>query len=314
MNRVINKQKQKTVKKEFYLLKNYERELADFSRRVGVDRSKSTYMKYKIVRDHLRDFILKTYQEKDVRLDTVSEEFIRGFCHYLQQEKGLSQSTVWLYQIPLKQLCSHAFNKGLIPVNPFSAYHIRPNVKARRYLTEGELKLLMNKDLDDPRLDFTRDMFVFSCWTGISFSDLKGLTDNNLVSIGRSLWIVSQRHKTGTLFRIKLMKVPYSILKRYESERVGLYLFNIGSYTVMNDRLKRLSKLCGFKEPLTFHIARHTFATIALTNGMPLESISSILGHTNIATTQIYAKLTSVKLSGDFDHLERILRNRKLTQ
>ena len=314
MNRVINNPSAPKAKKTHFLLKNYDSDLNEFRRRVGIDRSRSTFMKYLIVRNHLQDYITKIYHSRDLRLDDVTEDFIRGFCHYLRVDKGLSQSTVWLYQIPVKQICSRAFNSGQIPVNPFSGYHIRPKVKARRYLTEGELKLLMGKAFDDPKLAFTRDMFVFSCWTGISFSDMRDLTEDHLVGMGRSVWIVSQRQKTGTLFRIKLMRVPLSILHRYEAERRDSHLFNIGSYTVMNDRLRRISRICGFSEHLTFHVARHTFATMAMTNGMPIESISSILGHTNIATTQIYAKLTSAKLSGDVDRLERVLRSHKLTQ
>ena len=314
MNRVINNRRASKAKKDIYFLEYFDSELSHFKRRVGVDRSHNTYMKYLIVRNHLAEFILRKVGKPDIKMDDLTEDFIRGFCNFLHQGKKLSQSTVWLYQIPLKQLCSRAFLNGVIDVNPFSNYHIRPNVKARRYLTEREVRKLMDKSITDPKLAFTRDMFVFCCWTGIGFSDLKGLTEDHLFSIGRSLWIVSQRQKTGTLFRIKLMKVPYAILKRYEHEREDMYLFNIGSYTVMNDRLKRVSFICGFKEPLTFHIARHTFATIAMTNGMPIESISSILGHTSIATTQIYARLTSAKLSKDIDHLERTLRGRKLTQ
>ena len=313
MNKVINNQNASKTKKKIYLLKTFDSDLTVFRQRVGVDRSRSTYMKYLIVRNHLEDFIRIHYGRADIRLDELSEEFIRLFCKPLR-DKGLTQSTVWLYQIPLKRVCSQAFKNGQIPTNPCSDYHIRPNVKARRYLTEGELKLLMTKEIPDPKMAFTRDMFVFSCWTGISFADLKSLTEDQLIEIGKSLWIVSQRRKTQTLFRIKLMKVPMAIMKQYEPERTDAHIFNIGSYTVMNDRLKRLSKICGFHEPLTFHIARHTFATIAMTNGMPIESISSILGHTSIATTQIYAKLTSAKLSGDVDRLERVLRSHKLTQ
>lgn len=225
MNKVINNQNTSKTKTKYYLLKNLDSELSVFRQRVGVDRSRSTYMKYLIVRNHLSDFIQGHYGRSDIRLDDLSEEFIRLFCKHLL-DKGLSQSTVWLYQIPLKRVCSQAFKNGQIPTNPFSDYHIRPNVKARRYLTEGELKLLMTKEIPDPKMAFTRDMFVFSCWTGISFADLKSLTEDQLIEIGKSLWIVSQRRKTQTLFRIKLMKVPMAIMKQYEPERTDAHIFN----------------------------------------------------------------------------------------
>lgn len=138
----------------------------------------------------------------------------------------------------------------------------------------------------------------------ISFIDIKNLTEDNVVIINGAPWIVSQRQKTGVPFNIKLMDASMRIIERYKPLRKDAHLFNVGSLDMINKRIKRVAKMCGIKKRISFHVSRHSFAVLALNYGMPIESVSKILGHTNITTTQIYAKVTSTKLDHDISAFE----------
>ena len=168
-------------------------------------------------------------------------------------------------------------------------YHVDPDHKERGFLTEDEIQALSTISLDNPNFALARDLFLFGCWTGISFTDIKNLTTDNIVEMNGASWIVSKRQKTGVPFQIKLMDIPMQIIRRYEPFRRDKRLFNIGSLDMVNKRIKAVAKKCGIEKPISFHLSRHSFAVLALNYGMPIESVSKILGHTNITTTQIYA-------------------------
>ena len=193
---------------------------------------------------------------------------------------------------------------GKIARNPFAQYKVDPDHKERGFLTEDELQAFTTIELNNPDLELARDLFVFGCWTGISFIDIKNLTTENITILGGSPWIVSKRQKTGVPFQIKLMDIPMQIIKRYEPYRISNNLFNIGSHDTINKRIKEVAKMCGIEKRTSFHLSRHTFAVLALNYGMPIESVSKILGHTNITTTQIYAKVTNTKLEHDISMFE----------
>lgn len=286
------------------LLRALDKENAAFSKRVGKDRSLNTYRKHLIVRKYVAEFIKKQYKRNDLGMNELTEDFIRDFCLYLRNEAGLAQSSVWIYTTPLKHIVTTAHYHGKIPRNPFAMYHVDPDHKEREYLTEKELRNMSSIKLDDPNLAFARDLFVFGCWTGISFIDIKNLTTDNLVETNGALWIVSKRQKTGVPFRVKLMDIPKRIIKQYEPFRTGYRLFDIASYSAINQRIKRVAKKCGIEKRISFHVSRHSFAVMALNYGMPIESVSKILGHTKITTTQIYAKVTNTKLDSDISAFE----------
>lgn len=281
------------------LLSAFDKHNADFSKRVGKDRAKGTYLKYCIVRDHLARFISSSYKRKDVSMKELSEDFIRQFDIYLRTEVGLSPSVVWMYTIPLKMIVTRAHCDGHLHRNPFAQYHASPNVRERQFLTEKELQTLINHNFTKPAFANTRDMFVFGCLTGISFVDIKCLTTDNLQNINGSWWIVAKREKTKVPFRVMLLDSALQIIERYKPLRKDNYLFDVPTNSHVNRKLKQIAKACGIDKPLTFHMSRHTFSTLALDKGMPIESVSKILGHTKITTTQIYAKITTEKLEYD---------------
>lgn len=272
---------------------------SDFSKRVGKDRSRGSYMKYCMARKHLAIFIKSYYRRNDISMKELTEEFIRQFDIYLHIDAGLAQSTVWMYSQPLKMIVTRAHCDGHLHRNPFAQYHISSTVRERQFLTEDELRKIINHRFDKNCLTVTRDMFVFGCFTGISFIDIKNLTTDNLKNINGNWWIDAKRKKTGISFKLKLLDIPLKIIERYEPFRRDKYLFNFAGSSRINKNLKLIAKACGIEKRMYFHQSRHCFATLALEKGMPIESVSKILGHTKITTTQIYAKVTTEKLDRD---------------
>lgn len=289
---------------EISLLDGIDKQIEAVSSRVGRDRASSTYFKYKIVRGHCVDYMKDVLGRSDIPLAEIDESFMRGFCNYLRDRLCLSQSSVWVYQMPLRTVVTAAFNDGLILKNPFVNYRVSPDMKERGFLTEGQLRRLIHHQFPEDSLKaFTRDLFVFCCFTGLSFADLRKLSRSDIVDINDSHWIVSRRQKTKVHFQAKLLPVALDIIKRHGKDEKDEPLFDVGKYTTVCKRLKVIGAECGVSDNLCFHQARHTFATLALSKGMSMESLRSILGHTDIRTTQIYAKITCARLDKDYSCL-----------
>ncbi|KAA6307764.1 Tyrosine recombinase XerD, partial [termite gut metagenome] len=170
----------------------------------------------------------------------------------------------------------------------------------RGYLTQEEIEVIMNKQFAIKRLEKVRDIFVFSCFSGLAYIDAKNLRENNIrTSFDGGLWIMGKREKTGVNFNIPLLEVPKMILDKYKGSLPNNIVLPVLSNQKMNAYLKEIGDLCGIEKELTFHLARHTFATLTLSKGVSIESVSKMLGHTNIKTTQIYARITNEKISHD---------------
>ena len=178
---------------------------------------------------------------------------------------------------------------GLEPVN-------------RGFLTDEEVLQIVNKELNVPRLELVRDIFIFSCFTGLAYIDVANLTPDNIVMLGGKEWIMTKRQKTSVETNVLLLDIPKRIISKYSHQtyRDGK-LFPILSNQKTNSYLKEIADICGIKKNLTFHLARHTFATLCLSKGVPMESVSKMLGHTNIRTTQIYARITNKKIEHDME-------------
>lgn len=286
------------------LLRAFDKHNADFAKRVGKDRVRETLYKHTIARTHVANFIKHYYNRSDFGMNELTEDFLNQYCIYLRNEVGVQQSTIRLYCTTLKPIVSHAHKNGLIPRDPFANSHISGGNKEREFLTEEEVQTLMAHRFNDPALTFVRDIFIFGCLTGISFIDIKNLTTDNLVTLNDSLWISSVRQKTKIPFRVKLMESACKIIDRYEPFRCGNRLFNVYRNGWTNTLLKQIADECGINKRLTFHMSRHSYAVMAISNGMPIESVSKVLGHTKITTTQHYAKITTEKLDKDFSVLE----------
>lgn len=280
----------------------------DYRTQIGHGRSLKTYQRYVVVYGHLRSFLLKHYQLEDVRIKYVTLAMVTAFEQYLRVDKKLKNNTVWAYMITFKHIVSLARIHGMLRSDPFAGYRNHFEQVDRGYLTETELQRLMRLPLDDSTEKRVRDLFVFAAFTGLSYADLKALRKENIRTLfdGRR-WVVTRRRKTGTPSNIPLLDIPEKILGRYGRQNADT-LFDIPSNNCCNEYLNALGRQCGFHLRLTFHIARHTFATLSLSKGMPIETLSSILGHTNIRTTQIYAKITNQKISEDMSLLATRIR------
>ena len=283
------------------LLSVYEEDLRSLESRIGKDRSASTWKAMLQGKTYVEKCLKEHFNMEDIAMKELTPQFIHDFSVYLSVERGLRGGTVWLACQQLKGVVTRAYQRGVLTWNPFAGFRLAKNIRPREYLTEGELKLLMDHEFEDKALTFTRDVFVFPAFTGLAFIDLKELKYENIVDINGSKWIVSQRHKTNIPFQVKLLEVPYQVIIRYQHQ--GEYVFEQMEYATMAKRIHRVMEEVGIRKRISFHCARHTFAVLALNKGMPIESLSRLLGHTNITTTQIYAKITMHKLEEDMDRL-----------
>ena len=281
------------------LLGAFDKDNATFQKRVGTDRVKGTYIARVRARNHVAAFIKANYKRSDLSMLELTPDFIKEFAVFLSTDRGLQNGSIWTNCMWLKGVVMRAHFNGLIPRNPFAQFHISPNIKEREYLTEEELKTLMTHEFADAKLSYIRDIFVFASFTALSFVDVKELTTDDIVEVNGEKWILSKRHKTKVPFQVKLLDIPLQIIKRYEEFQTDKSVFPNLNYWSICKPLKKMIKECGITKDISFHCARHGFATLALSKGMPIESVSRVLGHTNIVTTQLYAKITTQKIDHD---------------
>ena len=287
------------------LLGAFDKDIASLKRRVGKDRALGTYKLQVRSRNYVADFLQMNFRRTDISMQELTPDFIKEFAVYLANDRHLAKSTIWLTCMHLKGVVGRAHDNGKIQRNVFAQFHISPKCKERTFLTEEELKAVMTHEFEDANLSFIRDLFVFMNFTALSFVDLKELTTDNIVEVNGDKWIVGKRHKTGVPYQVKLLEVPLQIIEHYRDypKDNPKSVFGEVNYWSVCKKLKPVMKECGIDKPISAHCARHGFATMALTNGMPIESVSRVLGHTNIVTTQIYAKITTQKLDNDLTML-----------
>ena len=264
------------------LLGAFDKDNATFKKRVGTDRVIATYMSRVRARNHVAAFIKANYKRNDMSMIELTPDFIKEFAVFLATDRGLQNGSIWANCMWLKGVVMRAHYNGLMPRNPFAQFHISPNVKER-----------------DSKLAYIRDLFVFASFTALSFVDIKELTTDDIVEINGEKWILSKRHKTKIPFQVKLLDIPLQIIKRYEPFQENKLVFPNLNYWSICKPLKKMIKECGIDKDISFHCPRHGFATLALSKGMPIESVSRVLGHTNIVTTQLYAKITTEKIDKD---------------
>lgn len=286
------------------LLKVFDEDNEQFRLRVGKDRSIHSYKIMVRARGYVADFLQLWEHREDIPLNELKLEFLQRFSIYLSVERNLHRGTIWLNCMMLKGVVQRAHKRGLIPVSPFAEFHIPKNIGEREFLTEEEVQRLIAHRFDKPLDGYVRDIFVFSALTGMSFVDIRQLQKSEIVAIDGHQWILSERKKTGIPFRVRLMKQPLVIIQRYQSDGREL-IFDRCEYHTVSKHLPAILRACAIHKHISFHCARHTFAIMALNHGMPIESVSRILGHSNITTTQIYAKITMKKLDSDFMRLEQ---------
>ena len=274
-------------------------------------KSKSSYMKYVNVYQHLEDFLYQRYHVKDIALKELTPAFITDFDMFLRTDKHCCNNTVWIYTCPLRTMVSIAINNEWLTRDPFREYEIKKEETTRGFLTKDEIRLLMDGKLKNAKQELYRDLFLFCIFTGLSFSDMRNLSEENIRTyFDEHLWISINRQKTGVQSNIRLLDIPMKIIQKYRGLREDGRIFTVPHYNTCLHGIRAVAKRCGITKHLTWHMSRHTMATeICLTNGVPIETVSSILGHKNITTTQIYAKITKEKLNQDMENLSARLGN-----
>lgn len=277
--------------KQETLLKLFEQHNCEFAKKVGHSRAQDTFQRYKTVYKHLCEFLPHTYKRNDIPLKELNLTFINDFEFFLRTEKKCRTNTIWGYMIVLKHIVSIARNDGRLPFNPFAGYINSPESVDRGYVTKEEIYTMMNTEMPNKTHELVRDLFLFSTFKGLAYSDVRNLTNDNLQTFfDGNLWIITRKKKTNTESNIRLLDVPLKIIEKYKGMASDNKVFPMPSNTTYNKILKAIAELCGIKTHLTYHVARHSAATtILLSNGVPIETVSRLLGHTNIKTTQIYA-------------------------
>ena len=286
------------------LMQLFEKHNGDVAKQVGVSVGKATLQKYNVCKRHFSEFLEKQYKRSDLKLTELTYVVVREFDLYLRTEVGQNANTATKTMKTFKTITLLGQKMGVLLHDPFMnhRFHIEP--VNRGFLTDEEILLIANKDLGISRLELVRDIFIFSCFTGLAYIDVSNLTPDHIVTLGDKQWIMTQRQKTSVETNVLLLDIPKAIIAKYggKTYRNGK-LFPMLTNQKTNSYLKEIADICGIKKNLTFHLARHTFATMSLSKGVPMESVSKMLGHTNIRTTQIYARITNKKIEHDMEEL-----------
>ena len=270
----------------------------------------STLKHYYVTQRYLLKFIKKEFNSADHYLEELDYKFIYDFETFLRNhkpldhQKPLNNNGVMKHIIRLKKMVHLAIRLEWISKDPFLNYKLKILKVNREHLSEKELITMENKEIEMERIDMIRDLFVFCCYTGLAYVDVINLKHDNIVeSADGEMWLRTCRQKTDNPVNMPLLPKAIEILKKYKNNlraAVSNTVFPVVTNQKVNAYLKEIANLCGIKKNVTFHLARHTFATtVTLSNGVPIETVSKMLGHTKIATTQIYAKVLEKKIGED---------------
>ena len=278
---------------------------------VGKEFAPGTLERYTTSLKHTIEFMQWKYNVSDIDIIKIDHAFITDYEFWLRTERNCANNTAVKYIKNFNKIIKICLANHWIDKNPFANYKSKVKEVERVYLTEDEIQSIMEKEFKTERLSLVRDIFLFSCFTGLAYIDVKNLTKSHVsFGIDGEKWIFTHRQKTESASKIPILPVTQMIIDKYEKHpqcNNEDKLLPILSNQKMNAYLKELADICNIEKELTFHIARHTFATtVTLTNGVPIESVSKMLGHKNLRTTQHYAKVLDKKVSEDM----RILRDK----
>jgi integrase len=281
-----------------------------------------TLKNYFTTQKYFKRYLIKKLFVRDIPLSQLKYGFLTGFEKYMKEsnsinpDKPCNHNTIMKHIERLKKVIHLAVQNEWLEKDPFSQFKPSFIKKDIAYLTEHELERVENKHFTIPRLDNVRDLFVFSCYTGLSYSDVYALSKDNIqFGIDGEKWIITHRIKNSQQVRVPLLPKAEFIIQKYEDSsrnEITGKLLPVFTNQKMNSYLKEIADLCGIDKHLTFHVARHTFATtVTLSNGVPIETVSKLLGHRSVSTTQVYARVIDSKLSQDMKRLREVLPKKK---
>ncbi|PLX03177.1 MAG: recombinase [Marinilabiliales bacterium] len=293
---------------KYYVIKIFQEHNEKFKQLVDKEYSYATYERYETCLKHTQEFIKHQYNKDDYPLAKVNHEFISNYEFYLKTKRNCAHNTAMKYLKNFKKIIRIAMIEGRLKNDPFANFKLKLEKVDRGFLSEEELQTLIDKDLRIERLQQVRDCFVFSCFTGLAYSDLKKLNKDSLsIGVDKNIWVQTNRTKTSTQCNIPLFPPAQEIINKYSDNPYCLeknVLLPVLSNQKYNAYLKEIADLCGINRNLTTHLARHTFATtVTLNNDVPIESVSKMLGHSSLSMTRIYARLLDKRVSSDTQHL-----------
>ena len=298
------------------LLKLFDRHIEEVKAKVGIDVSHRTLPNYLYTRSRLGEFVSKRFKVADLAFCQLNEQFIREFQEFVVIEKGLAVETVRHYLAILKKICRIAFKEGHSDKCYFEHYSL-PQQKERppRTLSMEEFEKIRDVELVGcrPEHSIVRDMFLFACYAGTSYVDVVAITPDNLSKDDKgAMWLKYRRGKNGQLSRVKLLPEAIALIEKYRDETRPT-LFPVIPYQVLKWCLTSIKTKVGIKGRLSYHMGRHSFSTLmTLENGVPIETVSKMLGHSDIKTTQVYARVTPKKLFEDMDKYIEATKDLKL--
>ena len=280
----------------------------------------ATIKRYDTTLEHTRAFILWKYNQPDIEIRSLSFDFASEMEFWLKSVRKCNHNSTMKYIGNVRKIVNYCVKSGWLQKDPFLGFKMGKKEVMREYLSEQDLQALTNKKFAIERLSQVRDVFLFSCYTGLAFIDVFQLTHSRISKgVDGSQWIFTFRQKTDTPTRIPILPQAQEILDKYKDHPKCVNegkVLPVSSNQKMNAYLKEIATACGITKDLTFHIARHTFATtVTLNNGVPIESVSKMLGHKSIRITQHYAKIMDKKVGEDMQMLQvRMMKQATITE
>lgn len=302
---------------ERYLIPVFEEHNSRMEKLLGKEYAPSTLKNFKTCLAHLKSFLWKFHRKSDINLTKIERPFLNDFDFYLRSQSNIGNNSAVKHTKSLSKILKICFRNNWIERDLAQFYDGKYNEVNANFLTEEELNAIMKKEFSGKGLNLVRDMFIFSCYTGLAYIDIFNLTKNNIsLGIDGNCWIITNRQKTGTSSNVPLLPVAEEIIQKYENHPLvsnSGKLLPVYTNQKVNEYLKTIADNCQISKKLTFHCARHTFATtVTLSNGVSIESVSKMLGHKSIKTTQHYAKILDQKVAYDMSKLENILLTKQI--
>ncbi|MCL9809813.1 site-specific integrase [Flavobacterium luminosum] len=284
---------------------------------IGKKYAPGTLQRFEITLNHIQNFLQWKYNVSDIRIDKVDHCFITELEFYLRSVKNCSNNTSVKYVRNFRKIIKICLNNDWLEKNPFSKYEGKVIEVDKEFLTEEEIQKIYTKKFINARLELVRDIFIFCCFTGLAYIDVQQLRKDHLgIGIDGNKWIFKNRQKTDTRSKIPLLPIAEELIQKYSDHPKCINedrILPVLSNQKMNSYLKEIGDVCGIQKEITFHMARHSFATsVTLTNGVPIESVSKMLGHKSLRTTQHYAKIVDKRVSDDMAILKQKLSMQNL--
>jgi site-specific recombinase XerD len=293
------------------LLEYADAKLNDFQERVGLDISITTFYKYRRVIAYLREFLKQKHNISNIAVASVNSAFLNQFFKFLRIEKANSHNSSLTLMNCLRTILRSAIRTGVIRISPFDDFKVGFKNVERDYLITEDINKLVSAEFKSEILERSRDIFLFACYTGLAYSDIKQLSRDHIkLDFDGSYFIKKTRQKTSGMTIVPLLQPAIRILQKYSlTNDPRDFKFNVPCNQTLNRNLKQIARISGINKSIFMHLARHTFATtVTLSNGVPLETVSKMLGHTSLKHTIRYAKVVAEKIKSDMSQVQNIFK------